>query len=214
LALPFAPRGFVPWGPRLWLWAVALAALSIVATVLPPLRALGPGRSYMKAGVFPTAYTLAFGIGTFQGLTHNSVGVVTLACLGFSLGAIWFFYSYVRGRDTEQTASTPPDLADAVAALASLPPGGLFVLPYMYADYVCYQSGRRVLWGGHCGDLSRFEAIAPVIARPLPPLFRENGVRYVLLDTLFAKPEELKLGEFTRSIARHGAFATYEAIGS
>lgn len=210
LALPLAPRGYAPWGPRLWTWAVTLAVLSVIATLLPPLRALGPGRSYMKAGIFPTAYTLAFGIGSVGGLT-NPVGIVTLVCLSFSLGAIWFFYAYVRGRETEQTATTPPALAQVAAALAALPAGGVFVLPYMYADYVCYNSGKPTLWGGHCGDLSRFEAIAPVIRRPLPELFREHGVRYVVLDTLYAQPEELRLDAYCAPRGRYSSFELYEA---
>jgi hypothetical protein len=212
LALPFAPRGFAPWGPRLWLWAACLGALSLVATVLPPLRAFGPGRSYMKAGVFPTAYTLAFGIGTLQGIVGNRVGIVTLACLGFSLGAIWFFYAYVRGRETEQTATTPPALADAVKALRALPPGGVFVLPYMYADYVCYHTGRPVLWGGHCGDLARFAWIAPVITRPLDELMRELGARYVLLDTAYVRPEELRLRETGRPPLALGPFRLFDVV--
>jgi hypothetical protein len=210
LALPLAPRGFIPWGPRLWTWAVTLAVLSIVATLLPPLRALGPGRSYMKAGIFPTAYTLAFGIGSLKGLT-NPVGIVTLVCLSFSLGAIWFFYAYVRGRETEQTATTPRELAEATGALAALAPGGVFVLPYMYADYVCYNSGKPTLWGGHCGDLARFEAIAPVIRRPLPELFREHGVRFVVLDTLYARPEDLRLDGYCSLRGRYASFELYEA---
>jgi hypothetical protein len=190
LVLPLAPRGFVPWGPTLWWWAVALGALSVVATLLPPLRAFGPGRSYMKAGIFPTAYTLAFGIGSLRGFS-SPIGIATLACLAFSLGAVWFFYAYVRGRQTEHTASTPRVLAEAVAALRELPPGGVFVLPYMYADYVCYNSGRPVLWGGHCGELSRLEAIAPVIRLPLADLFSEYGVRYVLVDEAYVSPGPL-----------------------
>lgn len=192
LALPLAPRGFAPWGPRLWTWAVTLAVLSVVATLLPPLRAFGPGRSYMKAGIFPTAYTLAFGIGVARGVP-NTLAVVTLLCLSFSLGAIWFFYAYVRGKQSEQTASTPPPLSEAVRALRGLPEGGVFVLPYMYADYVGYESGRPVLWGGHCGDLSRIEAIMPVIRRPLAELFREHGVRYLLIDRSYVDPALLRL---------------------
>jgi hypothetical protein len=190
LALPFAGRAHASWSARLWVWSVALAVLSVVATVLPPLRAFGPGRSYMKAGVFPTAYTLAFSTSFTRGVP-NTMALLTLVCLSFSLGAIWFFYAYVRGRETEQTASTPPELAQAAQALRTEPPGGVFVLPYMYADYVGYHSGKPVLWGGHCGDLARFEAITPVIARPLPEIFGEYGVRYVLLDRSYLEPERL-----------------------
>lgn len=210
LALPLAPRGFEPWGPRLWSWAVTLAVLSVVATLLPPLRAFGPGRSYMKAGIFPTAYTLAFGIGSIRGLT-NTVGIVTLVCLSFSLGGIWFFYAYVRDQHTEQTMTTPPALAEATAGLAALPPGGVLVLPYMYADYVCYNSGRPVLWGGHCGDLSRFEQITPVIRHPLPDLVPEHGVRYLLLDTLYVQPDELRLSDWCERRGRYASFELFEA---
>src|SRR6185295_1205842 len=64
LALMLAGSGGYWWGHHLYAWAVALAGLSVVATILPPLRAFGPGRSYMKAAIFPTAYTLAYAIGT------------------------------------------------------------------------------------------------------------------------------------------------------
>jgi hypothetical protein len=193
LALLLAPQGLAPWTQRLYVWAAALAALSVVATLWPPLRAFGPGRSYMKAAIFPTAYTIAFGVGSAAGL-HKPLGLVTLACLGLSALAIAFFYAYVRSRPTEQTASIPLGLRDAVRHLAGLPRGGVFVLPYMYADYTAYRSGQPVLWGGHSGSLDRFAEISPVIARPLPELFARYGVRYVLLDEPYVRTERLQAG--------------------
>jgi hypothetical protein len=206
LALPLAPYGIVPWGPRLYVWALALAALSLIATVLPPLRAFGPGRSYIKAAIFPTAYTLAFGIGTPQGFSRP-VGVVTLLALVASVMAIGFFYGYVRLRTTEQTASTPDALADAVHALRKRPSGGVFVLPFMYADYVCYQGEKPVLWGAHSGDLIRFEALAPVISRRLTELFQEHRVRYVLADTTYV-PQEVLYS--MAPLVRLGQFGSFE----
>jgi len=192
IALLLAPQGLAPWTQRLYVWSVALAALSVIATLWPPLRAFGPGRSYMKAAIFPTAYTIAFGVGTPAGL-GRPLGLVTLACLAASALAIAFFYVYVRNRPTAQTASTPPELRDAVLHLAGLPRGGVFVLPYMYADYATCHSGQPVLWGGHSGSLERFAQIAPVIARPLPELFARYGVRYVLLDEGYVTAERLRL---------------------
>jgi peptidoglycan biosynthesis protein MviN/MurJ (putative lipid II flippase) len=92
----------VPWGPRLYAWALALVALAVVATLLPLLRAFGPGRTYMRAAVFPTAYVLAFGIGTPQGLLRP-VGLATLESMALSLGAIGFFYAYTRSRDRDDS---------------------------------------------------------------------------------------------------------------
>jgi len=211
LALPLVHRELAPWSARLQVWAIALSVFSVVATLLPPLRAFGPGRSYMKAAIFPTAYTLASAIGSLRGL-RTPVGGATLACLGFSSGAIWFFWSYVRARATEQTAATPPDLKRAIEALRALPTGGVFVLPYMYADYVCYNAERPVLWGGHSGDLRRFELLAPVIARPLPDLFREYGVRYALVDRNYVDPAQLGLTSAPLTV--WGSFELIEVAGS
>jgi hypothetical protein len=208
LALPFVPVTPPGWASRLYWWAVALAAFAVIATVLPPLRAFGPGRSYMKAAIFPTAYTIAAGIGTTEGL-GRPLGLVTMGCLGASLAAIAFFYVAVRRKPTEQTASIPDGLAQAVRALSAQPPGGVFVLPYMYADFVGYASGRPVVWGGHCGDLRRFEWIAPRIVRPLDDLFDELSVRYVLLDERFVKLPELALSGRAEAIWRSADFVIY-----
>jgi hypothetical protein len=67
-----------------------------------------------------------------------------------------------------------------------------------------------VLWGGHCGDLHRFEWIAPVIARPIPDLMREHGIRYALLDDRFTRPSEIGLAAFARPRGTWGGFALYE----
>jgi hypothetical protein len=209
LALPLAPAGVPPWGVALYWWAVSLAALAIIATVLPPLRAFGPGRSFLKTAVFPTAYTLAVGIGTRQGLLRP-VGVATLLGLAVSVAAIAFFYVYTR-QASERTASVPEGLADAVRHLGGLPGDGVLCLPYMYADYVCYNSGKSVLWGGHCGDLRRLEALAPVICQPFPDLFARYGVRYVLLDSGYASAGEIGISGVDL-LGRWDGFELYDVV--
>jgi hypothetical protein len=209
VALPLAPYGTLPWGPPLFWWAVSLAGLSVAVTLVPPLRFLGPGRGYMRTAVLPTAYTLAAGIGTVDGLARP-VGVVTLLALLASVAAIAFFYGYMRGRPREQTAFLPEGLEAAVSRLTEAPSGGLLCLPTVYADYACYHSGHPVLWGGHCGDLRRLETIAPVITRPLPDLFHEHGVRYVLLETSYTTIAELRLQGQVRGLGDWGRFALYE----
>jgi hypothetical protein len=104
-------------------------------------------------------------------------------------------------------------LVEVTAALARLPAGGVFVLPYMYADSVCYRSGKAVVWGGHCGDLHRFEWVAPVITRPLPELFRELGVRYVLLDSRYVRVGELQLGADASLLHSTDGFELYAYVG-
>lgn len=213
LALPLAPYGPSAWSQRLAWWAIAVSSLAVLATLVPPLRVLGPGRSYMKAAAFPTAYTLAIGIDGVYGLS-KPVGLAASAGLVLSIGAIGFFYRYTARRVTEHTSSSPVGLVAASHALKSLPDGGVLCLPYMYADYVCYNAGKPVLWGGHCGDLRAFEQIAPVIRVPLPKLFRKYGVKYVLLDTLYTCPEDIGLLGRLRPIGTWDTFELHEFVPS
>jgi hypothetical protein len=209
LALPLAPAGVFPWGPRLHVWAVTLALLAVLATFLPPLRAFGPGRHWMRAGAFPTAFTLAAGIGSRDGFA-KPLGVVTVAGAVLSLAAIAFYYWYLRHRVVEQTAFVPEGLAPAVEHLRGLPAGGIFCLPSVYADFTCYHSGQPVLWGGHCGDLTRFGEVFPVLRVPLAELFGRYGVRYVLIDGSYVRSGELAPGARLDELGAWGTFQLYE----
>jgi hypothetical protein len=209
LALPFAPAGVPPWGVRLYCWAVSVVALALIATVIPPLRAFGPGRSLMRAAVFPVAYSLAVGIGSLAGF-RRPLGIATLICLGMSVASIVFFWSHSR-RSAMATSFVPDGLRQAVSRLASLPGEGVLVLPDIYADYACYHSGKRVLWGGHSGDLTKWQEVKPVISRPVAVLLRDYHVRYVLLDTGFARPDELGLDSSALAIGSWGSFVLYDA---
>src|SRR5258708_27601504 len=96
-------------------------------------------------------------------------------------------------RETEHTAQTPPDLAEAAAYLRQLPGHGVLVLPSMYADYVAYNARKAVVWGGHSGNLTKFEDFYPVLRQPLSYFAERYGVEYLLLDHAFTEPARLGL---------------------
>ncbi len=130
---------------------------------------------------------------------------MALACLVLSVAAIASFYLYTRSRPTELTASVPAELQAAAEARRRAPEDGVLVLPFMYADYVANASGKRVLWGGHCGDLRPLERITPVLREPIPALLASFGARHVLLDETFATVADLRLAE-ARPEWRGGSF--------
>jgi hypothetical protein len=198
------------WGGRMYWWAIAVLAWAVLTTAVPRLRVFGPGYIYLKSSVFPTAFSLAIAVGP-RGLTFPIDIAIALAAL-LSVAAIGFFVVYMRTRATERTSSAPPELARITAVVAGLPRDGVLVLPNVYADYVCYHSGKSTLWGGHSGDLRRFEQFAPVLRKPVEDLVAEHGIAYVLLDLSYVTVGRLRLDEHVREIARDGAFALYELV--
>src|SRR5207302_2404082 len=102
-----------------------------------------------------------------------------------AFAALTYFYRVMDRRQTELTAQTPPDLAQATAFLRELPQGAVLVLPNMYADFVAYNAEKSILWGGHSGNLSRLEEFFPVIRRPLGYFFERYAISYVLLDLIY-----------------------------
>jgi hypothetical protein len=212
LALPFAPAGVPPWGVQLYCWAISVVALAVFATLITPLRAFGPGRSFLRTAVFPVAYSLAVGVGSPAGF-RRPLGIATLVCLGMSVASIVFFWVHAR-RDRMATSFVPDGLRQAVDCLAALPGEGVLVLPDVYADYVCYHSGKRVLWGGHSGDLTKWQEVKPVISRPVLDLLHDYHAQYVLLETTFTDIIQLGLAGRVTALGCWGGFALYEAAAA
>ncbi len=196
------------WGGRMYWWSVGVLVWAVATTVVPPLRMFGPGYMYLKASVFPTAFTLALALGP-RAIGHPLDQIVAAGAIA-SMAAVIFFVAYTRRRTTERTSSAPSELSRVTRTLSSLPKDGVLVLPYMYADFVCYHSGKKTLWGGHSGDLSRFEAIYPVVRRPFEDLIREYDLHYALLDLSYTDPRAIRLEHFLHEIERDGQIVLYE----
>jgi hypothetical protein len=148
-------------------------------------------------------------VGTLAGF-RRPLGIATLLCLALSLASIAFFWLHSRHGPTA-TSFVPDGLRQAVSRLAELPGEGVLVLPDVYADYACYHSGKRVLWGGHSGDLTKWQEVKPVISRPVATLLHDYDVRYVLLDTRFSEAGQLGIGDRAVLIGSWGTFVLYDA---
>lgn len=209
LVLPLATSSRAPWSSSLFIWAASLSAFAVISTVVWPLRAFGPGRSYMKSAIFPTAYVLAAAIGTPEGLLKPA-GLATLAALGASAVSVVFFLGYLRGKDNEWTAHVPPGLRASTLRFSSLPEGGVVCLPGGYSDYVTYQTGRAVLWGSHSGSLEKFELVAPVWRERVEHAARRFGVRYLIVERAYVDPKVLSLDSGCALIAQDGGFDLFD----
>ncbi|MBV9598743.1 MAG: hypothetical protein JOZ87_17995 [Chloroflexi bacterium] len=197
------------WAFNMYWWAVGILAWSMLTTFGGPLRILGPGFHYMKASVFPTAYTLAVAVNIREGGLQPVDVMLFLSFLG-SFAALAYFYRVMDRRQTEQTASTPPDLVEASEYLRQQPGRHVLVLPTMYADFVTYHSGKGVVWGGHSGDLRRLEEFFPVVRKPLSYFFERYAVDYLLLDLAYTTLATLKLESATEPLNQFGSIALYQ----
>ncbi len=209
LVLPLASPGRGEWPMSLFVWAASLSAFAVIATVVWPLRAFGPGRNYLKSAIFPTAYILAAAIGAPAGLLRPA-GLATLAALGASAVSVVFFLVYMRGKKNELTAHVPGGLRALTARLSSLPSGGVVCLPGGYSDYVAYQTEREVLWGSHSGSLRKFELVSPVWRERVEDAARKCGVRYLIVERAYVDPAVLTLDSGCSLIAQDAGFDLYD----
>jgi hypothetical protein len=115
-------------------------------------------------------------------------------------------------RETEHTAQTPPDLAEAATFLRSLPGRRVLVLPTMYADFVSYGADKAVVWGGHSGDLTKFAEFFPVLRKPLDYFAQRYAVDYVVLDETYVLPARLGIESSIAPLGRFGTIAVYEFV--
>jgi hypothetical protein len=213
LAMLVTPIPQNTWAEHMYWWAVAIVVWSMLTTFGGPLRILGPGFHYMKTSVFPTAYTLAVTVNIQEGAL-SVVGLALLISVLASFAALAYFYRVMARRQTEHTAQTPPDLADATAFLKDLPGERVLVLPSMYADFVAYNATKRVVWGGHSGDLRKFEEFYPVLRKPLDYFVERYQVDYIVLDLAYVTPARIGLSGSIEAVSQFGPIAIYEPIRS
>jgi hypothetical protein len=197
------------WAVHMYWWAVAILVWSILTTFGGPLRILGPGFHYMKTSVFPTAYVLSVTVNIQEG-AFSAVGLALLFSLILSFAALAYFYRVMARRQTEHTAQTPPDLAEAASYLRTLPGERALVLPTMYADFVAYAAKKAVVWGGHSGNLERFAEFYPVLRRPLEYFVHRYAVDYVVLDEAYVGPDLLGIAPSITELGRFGPIRVYE----
>ncbi len=208
LAMLVTPVPVSAWGGHIYWWAVAILIWSVLTTFGGPLRILGPGFHYMKASVFPSAYALAVTVNVQEG-AFSLLGATLLVSLLASFAALAYFYRVMARRQTEHTSQTPPDLANAAEYLRGLQGRNVLVLPTMYADFVAFAADKAVVWGGHSGDLTRFEEFAPVIRRPLEYFFERYEVDYLLLDLAYTDPRRLRIEERIESLRDFGSIGVF-----
>src|SRR5262249_30207502 len=208
LAMLVTPVPVSDWATHMYLWAIAILAWAVLTTFGGPLRILGPGFHYMKASVFPSAYALAVTVNVQEG-DVSLPRVALLVSLLASLAALAYFYRVMSRRETEHTAQTPPDLARAADFLSQLEGRNVVVLPSMYADFIAFNANKSVVWGGHSGDLRKFEEFFPVIRRPLEYFFEKYQVEYVVLDLAYASPRQLRIEDRVDRLAAFGAIGVY-----
>jgi hypothetical protein len=197
------------WAVHMYWWAVAILVWSLLTTFGGPLRILGPGFHYMKTSVFPTAYVLAVVVNVQEGAI-SAVGLALVVSVIASFAALAYFYRLMARRETEHTAQTPPDLAEAASYLRTLPGERVLVLPSMYADFIAYAGAKGVVWGGHSGDLTRFGEFYPVLRRPIDYFAERYHVDYIVLDEGYVRPERLGLEPHVTMLDRFGPFVVYE----
>jgi hypothetical protein len=210
LAMLVTPIPRNVWAEHMYWWAVAILVWAVVTTFGGPLRILGPGFQYMKASVFPTGYALAVTVNIQEG-AFSFVGLAVLLAFIASFGALAYFYRVMNRRTTEHTAQTPPDLAEAATYLRGLPGLNVLVLPSMYADFVAYSAQKSVLWGGHSGDLRKFEEFFPVVRKPIDHFVERYHIDYLLVDLAYTTPDLLGLDASTNTLASFGSIVVYEA---
>jgi len=209
LVLPLATVSGGLWSSALFIWAASLSTFAVIATLIWPLRAFGPGRNYMKSAIFPTAYVLAASIGTPAGLLRPP-GLATLAALGASTASVIFFLGYMRGKKAELSAHVPPGLRALADRLDTLASGGVVCLPGGYSDYITYRTERAVLWGSHSGSLERFELVSPVWRERVETAARRLGVRYLIVERSFIDPAVLALDPGCTQVAHEGGFDLFD----
>ena len=169
---------FAPWPPAwILLWTLGPALLALLTLYVPWLRCLGGGHFYMFNAVAPAA--LWWG----RILPTGDAWTVVLFVLGGALTLVSLAGGYRRR--AEITTRRDQDFENALAVVASMPPGRIAVFPFTAVEEVAFRSPHAVLWGAHSLGFRRLEPVYPTLKIPLRRAVVEFACNLLLFDTRY-----------------------------
>ena len=189
-------------------WIASVYAMAALTHFVTGLRGLGLGRQYVKFALLPSLCLIAVVLAQQPVLVTP---VVALAALLLALRQYLLVARSLRGSAEEPQSSGQKSeaLSELLAQLRRDDTARVLVLPVYLCDLVAYETRRPVYWGTHgqCFD-ERLERFFPVLRHPIADYAADGRLNRLLLDTRYAKPEELDLppGDL---MVEAGPFALY-----
>jgi len=190
-------------------WWATLAFLWMLLTIFVPyLRLFGEGFKYMRSAAFPTAFIIS----QFSVLGSLPLLGIALGFVVFSVAAVRCFLLlrefYQGGR---VGASLDEDLLKTFEHIKDHTEiDYIACFSVDIADALVYYCRRHVLWGTHHDSFNeKVVDFYPVLRKPLSWFQEKYGIKYVLLDTGYVKPQDLNLSEESR-VFSSGKYLLYE----
>lgn len=157
-------------------WLAITFTFSLITTILPPLRCLGPGYLYGYNGSFPAA--LALGL-SWDALTKSRFAI--LICVATVIASAFALLVFFRTLVGSRTMKVDQDLDQAIHRLAELPEGTVMCLPQHWHDVVAFGSGKKVAFGGHGYGFRLLQPVFPRLVVPVQQFIRQQNVAYLLV---------------------------------
>jgi hypothetical protein len=180
-----------------WIASVYIAACAV--HFIRQLRAIGLGQQYVKFALFPSILATALMMSserTSLAFLVVVAGAVVLTIRQYVLVAV-----QLKNTELDSSGLRTPEFERVLIELAKDNRARILVLPVQLCDLVAYTTRRPVYWGTHAQIFDqRLEAFFPVLRRSLSEYARDARLTTLLLDTRYAKVEEL-------GIADHSVFA-------
>jgi len=193
----------------IFLWAFLAFVWMLLTIFVPYLRLLGEGFKYMRMSAFPAAYIISL---SFTSSNVSRLGIVLVALiLLFSVGR-WFLTlsELSRTNHTPSILNEEPALEKMFEYIKKNPEVDYIAcFSVDLADSLVYNCRRHVLWGTHHNCMnSKVVDFFPVLRKPLKWFKEQYGIKYILVDTAYVRPQDLEL-EKNSIVKQFGQYVLY-----
>jgi len=195
---------FTPLDKVIFFWAFLAFVWMLLTTFVPYLRLFGEGYKYMRMTAFPASYIISLYF--IQGDLSLFELVLVLIVFLFSIGR-WFL-TYRQFSRMELISEDVMRMFEYIKNHEEIDYIACFNVNL--ADSLVYHCRRRVLWGTHHDSFNtKVVDFYPVLRKPLKWFEEKYGIKYVLIDTDYVKPQDVELEE--KQIAwKSGKYTLYK----
>jgi hypothetical protein len=189
-----------------WILSVYVAAFAI--RFVRSLRGIGLGRQYVKFGVLPTITYLAI-----HGLQLGAVSIViSAAAAALTVRQYLLVVANYSREESSQVGRSSPELLSLIDVLKA-DSARVICLPVHLCDLVAYMGSVPTYWGAHSDRFNeKLAEFFPVLRRRIEEYAADDQLTHFLLDTRYAKPEEIPLPGAVL-VKRAGSYVLFKLRG-
>jgi len=177
-------------------WVIFSYILALLTTWIPKLRFLGEGQRYLELSAFPAAFLSSLLLISLLKTNYGSLAVILYSFISLA-SLITIIVIQRKGIIKEKLRTLTPGMKSMFKYLKNMKnKPDLLCIPHQITTNTIYHTDCRVFVNADYAGINKISEVYPYFTKPIPEVMKKYRLDMILLNSDYAKIEDLKLRKY------------------